>query len=265
MEGLTLTTILYAAAGGMLPTFLWLWFWLTEENDHAEPMGLIALTFIGGALGVFLLLPLKPLVESFGLAANQITVLYAALEEVMKFGMVAIIAFGSTAIDRPTDYTIYLVTGALGFSALENTLYLVNPILQKMDIGSIIMNGNMRFLGATVLHSMSVALVGVILGLAYSSGFFTKLIHTIIGIALAVGLHTVFNYFIMQDTRQSTIIAIAGIWFVAVIVILLFDRLKALHANIDAATNSGQGPTGQATAYAVVQPDGTKVIYQTLP
>lgn len=254
MEGLNLTTILYAAAGGVLPTFLWLWFWLKEEDDHREPMGIVTLTFVGGALGVFLLLPLKPVVETFGLSPNHITVLYAALEECMKFGIVAIIAFGGPAIDHPTDYAIFLITGALGFSAMENTLYLVNPIVERADVGSIIISGNMRFLGATVLHSVSVALIGVILGLAYSSGFFAKLIHTVVGLALAVGLHTVFNYFIMQDTRQGTLIAIAGIWFVAVIVILLFDRLKALHANIAEAAPS--------VAYVVPRPAGINPSYR---
>jgi hypothetical protein len=101
-----------------------------------------------------------------------------------------------------------------------------------MDIGTIVITGNIRFLGATVLHTISVAIVGVLLGLAYSTNRFWKFVHAIIGLALASGLHTVFNYFIMKDTRQGTIIAIAGIWIVAVIVIILFDRLSALEANI---------------------------------
>jgi len=233
MANVDITTIAYAALGGMVPTFLWLWFWLTEENTHSEPIGLIILTFIGGAFGVLLLLPLKPLIQAFSLSPSHVTVLYAILEEVVKFGMVAIIAFSSSAITRATDYTIFLVTGALGFSALENTLYLISPIAQKIDIGSIVITGNIRFLGATVLHSISVALIGVLLGLAYTASGFWKFFHAAVGLAIAAGLHTVFNYFIMQDTRQSTIIAIAGIWIIAVIVIILFDRLRALEANIN--------------------------------
>ncbi len=232
MANVSITTIAYAALGGILPTFLWLWFWLTEEDDQAEPWGLLALTFIGGAFGVLLLLPLNHVVASMGFSAQHITILYACLEELTKFALVAVIAFGSSAINRPTDYTIFLVTGALGFSALENTLYLINPISDKLALGSILVTGNIRFFGATVLHSISVALVGVILGLAYSAGGFWKFLHAVVGLTLAAGLHTVFNYFIMQDTRQSTIIAIAGIWVVAVIVILLFDRLRALEENI---------------------------------
>lgn len=232
MAGISAQTLLFAAAGGVLPTFLWLWFWLTKEDDRPEPFGLVALAFIGGALGVLVLMPLKPYVETLGLDGNHIIVLYAALEEIVKFAIVGLIAFGSTYVDQAIDYTIYLVTGALGFSALENTLYLITPIHQGVDLGAIVVTGNLRFLGATVLHTVTVALVGVLLGLAFSLNRFWKIVHIIIGLSLAIGLHTAFNHFIMQNTRQGTMIAIAGIWFVAVIVILLFDRMRSYRAAV---------------------------------
>jgi len=232
MAGINIHTLLWAAVGGILPTFLWLWFWLEECDDDTSP-GLIALAYIGGMIGVLILLPLKPYVVALNLSTNQITILYAILEEVVKFGIVALITFGSSTIRDGSDYVVYLVTGALGFSALENTLYLVTPIMQNSPVNTIVITGNLRFFGATVLHTMSVALVGVILGLAYSAGALIKTLHAIVGICLAAGLHMAFNYFIMQGTRQGTIIAIAGIWFVAVIVILLFDRLRALQENIE--------------------------------
>lgn len=232
MANISVSTILYAAAGGVLPTFLWLWFWLTEESEHKEPIALVVLTFIGGAVGVLLLLPLKPVIQHLSLTSQHITILYAFLEEVIKYGIVSLIAFRSGAITRPTDYAVFLVTGALGFSALENTLYLIHPIATNVDLGTILITGNMRFLGATVLHSISVALIGVLMGLGFSALKSVRALYAMIGIVMATGLHTVFNYFIMQDTRQSTIIAISGVWIVAVIVILLFDRLRSLEENI---------------------------------
>jgi RsiW-degrading membrane proteinase PrsW (M82 family) len=232
MADISITTILYAALGGVVPTFLWLWFWLTEEDDHKEPVFLVVLTFLGGAVGLLILLPLKPLILHMNLEPQTVTVVYAALEELVKFFIVSIVAFRSGAITRPTDYAIFLVTGALGFSALENTLYLIKPIATSADLGTILITGNMRFLGATVLHSISVALVGVLMGLGFSAMRSVRSLYTMMGLGIAIGLHTAFNYFIMQDTRQSTIIAISGIWIVAVIVILLFDRLHALEANI---------------------------------
>ena len=246
MAGISINILLYAGIGGVLPTFLWLWFWLAAEDDHQHSKGLFMLVYIGGMLGVMVLLPLKPLVQGLHPTTSQVTVLYAALEELTKFLMVALIAFSYSTVTEPTDYTIYLVTGALGFSALENTLYLINPLMQNTDLTSLIATGNLRFFGATVLHTMSVAIVGIMLGLAYSSNWFWKFIHTIIGLALAITLHTAFNYFIMQGTRQGTTIAIAGIWSVVVVIILIFDRLKTMeHQVVNYVTVAPSAPTNQ--------------------
>jgi RsiW-degrading membrane proteinase PrsW (M82 family) len=224
----SLNSILYAVLGGAVPTFLWLWFWLSKD-DRPEPGMVLTLAFIGGALSVVALLPLRPYVQNLPLDPQQVIIFYAALEEVSKFIVVALITFGSRTLVESTDYTIYLVTGALGFSALENTFYLINPILQSEPLQSIVVTGNLRFFGATVLHTISVAIVGVLLGLVWRAGFLGKALAVLFGIVLGTGLHSVFNYFIMQNTRQGTITAIAGVWFVAIIVILIFDRLRAMH------------------------------------
>lgn len=231
MAQVTLTTILFAIAGGAVPTLLWLWFWITKD-DRPEPGMVLTLAYIGGILSVLVLFPLRSYVESLPLDPIQVIVLYAALEEVSKFVIIALACFGNIALTKPTDYTVYLVTGALGFSAIENTFYLLGPLLQSKPLESILVTGNLRFFGATVLHTVAVAIVGVLIGLAFSSNKFIKAIHAIIGIALGIGLHSAFNYFIMQGTRQGTMVAVAGVWFVAVIIILLFDRLHAFHDQI---------------------------------
>lgn len=228
MANIALESIIYAVLGGVVPTFLWLWFWLSKD-DRPEPGAVLTLAFIGGALSVLVLLPLRPFIEHFAFDPQQTIVVYAGLEEVAKFVVVALISFGNRALLESTDYTIYLITGALGFSALENTFYLISPIIENEPLQSIILTGNLRFFGATVLHTIATAIIGVLLGLAWKSNMFGKSIAVIFGLILATGLHSVFNYFIMQNTRQGTIIAIAGVWIIAVIVILIFDRLRAMH------------------------------------
>lgn len=232
MAGISFDTLLYALLGGVVPTFLWIWFWWHEESDGDAKPFLLVLSYIGGILGVLMLMPLKPVFEGLDLNPDQIRITYATLEEIIKVVVVALIAFHHKTINDGSDYTIYLVTGALGFSALENTLYLIEPILQNVDLGTIIITGNLRFFGATVLHTVSTALAGIIIGLAFRYGLLVKIIFGIIGIGIASGLHAVFNYFIMQNTRQGTTIAIAGIWIVAVVVIILFDRLRAFSTKV---------------------------------
>lgn len=225
MAGVSITTWIFALIGGVLPTFLWLWFWMTESDGEA-PHGLLAISYAAGMLAVLVLLPLHGPVESLNLSANTITVLYAILEEVAKVGIIALLAFNSQNCNDATDYTIFLVTGALGFSALENTLYLINPIAHASDIGSVIITGNLRFFGATVLHTMTVALVGIAIGVAFPYGRFSKFLAALVGMGGGVMMHVAFNTFIMQNTRQGTIIAIAGVWSVALVLILIFDRLR---------------------------------------
>ncbi len=226
MAGIELTTILWATLGGIVPTFLWLWFWLSDDN-HQNPIGLLFLAYLAGMFSLFIILPMKAFVESFPFHPSEVIVIYAILEELIKFGMIALITFPSRYLTDPIDYTIYLITGALGFSGLENTLYLLQPIIDN-NITAILSTGNIRFLGATVLHTVTAGVIGIMLGLAFRRGGLIKTIHMIFGLGLAVGLHSVFNYFILQETSRSTTLAVTGIWFVAVIVIIVFQRLKSL-------------------------------------
>ncbi len=226
MAGIELTTILWATLGGIVPTFLWLWFWLSEES-HQNPAGLLILAYAIGMMSLFIILPMKLFVESFPFKPVEILIIYVILEELIKLTTVAFITFRSKHLTDPIDYTIYLVTGALGFSGLENTFYLIQPILDQ-NVSGTLLTGNLRFLGATVLHTVTAGIVGIMLGSAFYSGKFIKSIHFILGIIFAIVLHSVFNYLIMLEIPRMTYLALAGIWFVAVIVIILFERLKSL-------------------------------------
>ncbi|MDB4984297.1 MAG: hypothetical protein JWM20_476 [Patescibacteria group bacterium] len=239
MAGISLTTWAFAILGGMVPTFLWLWFWMSQSDGDA-PHGLLILGYIGGMLGVLVLLPLNSFVAKMNLPTREITIVYAILEELAKVMIIALLAFNPRACNDATDYTIYLVTGALGFSALENTLYLINPIAHATDIGSVVISGNLRFFGATVLHTVTVAIVGIAIGIAYPLGKFGKFVAGTLGIAGGVLIHIMFNTYITQNTRQGTIIAIAGIWSIAIVIILIFDRLKEYQRQVTAA--AGQAP-----------------------
>jgi RsiW-degrading membrane proteinase PrsW (M82 family) len=178
---------------------------------------------------LFIIMPMKLFVESFPFHPTEALIIYVILEELIKFGLVAIITFPSRFLTDPIDYTIYLVTGALGFSGLENTLYLLNPVIAN-NVGQTLVTGNLRFLGATVLHTVTAGILGIALGIAYYRGAFAKTFHLAFGLLFAIGLHSTFNYFILSETTRLTNLAILGIWFVAIIVFIVFRRLKALQA-----------------------------------
>ena len=155
--------IIYAFIGGTLPAILWLLFWLEEDKKKPEPKGRIIETFIAGMVCVLLVIPLEQVVKNtFSGSMNTSFFLWALIEELFKFGAVYLFALSKIDMDEPIDAMVYMITGALGFVALENALFIVNPLSQGNIVESII-TGNLRFMGASLLHVVSSATIGLIL------------------------------------------------------------------------------------------------------
>ena len=53
-----------AALGGIIPSIIWLWFWLGEDKRKPEPIRLLIACFLAGVLSVIFVLPLEKLVQS---------------------------------------------------------------------------------------------------------------------------------------------------------------------------------------------------------
>ena len=91
---------------------------------------------------------------------------WAAIEEIIKFSSVSIIALKSRFFDEPIDAMIYLITAALGFAAMENSFFLITPLLAGEGL-QVFLLGNMRFIGASVLHVVASSAVGIAIGLSF--------------------------------------------------------------------------------------------------
>ncbi|MBP6925624.1 MAG: PrsW family intramembrane metalloprotease [Candidatus Pacebacteria bacterium] len=222
--GIEFNTLVAAALGGIVPTILWLKFWWRDDgHDHGK--GIIILTFVAGMVSVIVALPSEQFIAGLFYDINHTIISAATIEEFLKFIIVAMIAFGAYSIKGPTDYARYLITGALGFAALENTLFLIEPIVQQ-DFAISFLTGNLRFLGATVLHTVASASIGVVIGLAWEKSYFSKLVHAFFGLLTAVTLHTLFNFFIIKGTTQSMITVFALLWVSAIVLLVIFEKLN---------------------------------------
>ena len=210
---------------GVIPTLLWLFFWLREDRFNPEPKGLLALTFCAGALSVFLVLPLEILVKHLGLDGTPQIFFYAGVEELAKFSVVYLIDFHSSYLDEPIDYAIYLITGSLGFAMMENVMFLLNPSIQS-DISFIIETGTLRFLGASILHAVLAAILGIILGFVFYKRRITRLRFLIAGLAIVTILHTIFNYFIIKYVEINGLITLAILWVITIGIIALFEKVR---------------------------------------
>jgi len=157
-------TLFIAFVGGVTPSLLWLSFWLFEDRCQPEPKKYIFLTFI---LGMAFVWPVLKVEEYFAAYAvgTMVLFLWAATEEVGKFiaGLLGGILW--PVFDEPLDAVIYMTTAALGFAAMENSLFLFGSLQQGAIHG--IITGDLRFIGATLLHTLSSATIGIALAYSY--------------------------------------------------------------------------------------------------
>ena len=125
---------------------------------------------------------------------------------------------------------IYMITAALGFSAVENILFLFNVlVVEGANSNTFLFTGNLRFLGATMLHIVTSAIFGTCLSLAFYRGKIAKTIAWFVGLTIATALHVLFNFFIIVDEGGSVLKVLVCLWAVAMFVILLFEIVKKLH------------------------------------
>lgn len=210
---------------GVIPTFFWLFFWLREDRFKPEPIGLLTLTFIAGALCVFIVIPAEQFIKEFGAVGTTRIFFFAVVEELVKFGIAYFITFKSPHLNEPIDYAVYLITAALGFAMMENILFVMNPLLQS-DISFVIHTGMLRFIGASILHAVLAALLGLVIGFVFYKKKSTRRQFLLGGLAMVIILHTFFNYFIIKYVEINLFLTLGILWFLTIVIINLFERVR---------------------------------------
>lgn len=207
---------------GLLPSFAWLVFYL-EEDPHPEPKKLIFETFLAGAISTFIVLaiqvPLNDLAVSNGIAQYTILsfFLLSAVEEIFKFGAARlVIGEHPKDFDEPVDAMIYLIVAALGFAAVENVAAAFNAhgLLTFETV-------TLRFIGATLLHTISSGLLGYYWAISIIR---RKKWILFKGLAIATALHVVFNYLIL--IYEPVVIPTALLMVAALFILYDFEKLK---------------------------------------
>ena len=125
-----------AFLAGLVPALFWLWFWLREDNKHPEPYALIVISFIAGMAVVPLALPLQKLAIELYTDSNLILV-WVIVEEILKYAAALIIVLWNKEVNEPIDMVIYMIVIALGFSALENSLFIFSPLSSSSFVPSV--------------------------------------------------------------------------------------------------------------------------------
>ncbi len=140
--------------------------------------------------------------------------------------------YRTTEYDEPLDSMIYMITAATGFAAFENILFLAKTLYEPDWQFTFLLTGNLRFLGATVLHIASSAFCGGIIALASCSGKTKKIMAAIFGLLTATLLHALFNFFIILNEGRDIFKVLLSLWFVSVLLIAFFEKIKRRVCNL---------------------------------
>lgn len=152
----------------------------------------------------------------------------AFVEEMVKFYAIKIMVMDNPEFDEPIDAMIYMIAASLGFAAIENTLnvFQTAPDGLATTVNTLIL----RFIGATLLHTLSGGLLGYFLAISW---FFRhhkkKLIIT--GMLMATLFHFTFNMviFTFEGQVSALLYTTSLLLGMAFLISILFDRLKDSH------------------------------------
>ncbi|MES2953168.1 MAG: PrsW family glutamic-type intramembrane protease [Patescibacteria group bacterium] len=221
--------LLISLLGGIVPALLWLGFWLREDTLHPEPRRIIFWTFCAGAVAALVSLPLEAIAYSFTDVKIVLFLAVAVIEETAKYIAAKKAALGKATYDEPVDALIYLITAALGFAALENTLFIASSLAGKGLVTALIV-GETRFVGSTLLHILASSIIGVSLALPFFHNAKEKKRDFRIGLILAILLHTLFNFSIIQEGTHSLFLTFFSVWVLVVLLLLIFEKVKRIQS-----------------------------------
>lgn len=213
-----------AFVGGFLPAMVWLWFF-HKEDRHPEPKAIVALAFVAGMAAVAPALLLErailPFTEQDTTAVTEFSptaatlLAWAIIEEALKWFLVWAFVLWRKAVDEPLDIPLYLITSALGFAAAENMLFLWGPFTEGMG-GVAVLQGSLRFMGATLLHVTANGILGILLAVSAYKPRPLRRLWFFGGFATAVGVHLSFNLALLHLSWIPPVVVFAAVWLLIV-------------------------------------------------
>lgn len=221
-----LETLGYAFIGGLLPALVWLYFLLKEEDRYPQPRWAIFVAFVAGMIAVPLVIPIEDYAVRMLPAGLPVIIAWAMAEEVLKYLCAALfVLWRRSAVRNAMDVVVTMITVALGFAALENALFLLDPLSEGRFLSGLVAN-NLRFIGATLLHVVASSAIGFALAFTYQAQPAVRAFAASFGLILAITLHTLFNFFIIREDGSLTILAFFTVWTGAIVLFAVFEILK---------------------------------------
>jgi len=209
---------------GIAPSIIWLIFFL-KEDIYPEPRNLIFYTFLIGAMISLPILISQLIFQKTFLLISQfdlaLIIGLATIEEIFKFLAAYLAVFRNPNFDEPIDAMIYTITAALGFATVENVFIVLNTI----NINETATLTSLRFVGATLLHALTAALVGYQWAKGINCQPTAKFIFK--GLIYAIALHSLFNYLVLYFEEKNLLYSSLVLIIAAFFVFTDFEKLKS--------------------------------------
>jgi len=231
---------------GILPSVIWLSFYL-KEDVHPEPKKWLILVFFLGmavtplvvaiewtAIGFFSFLNLE-FPKLFGSFLKNLAIIFIAValvEEFFKYLAVRLAMKKNPVFDEPADAMIYMIVAALGFAAVENIIVMNSfaPFI-FIDIGQPLTTLAVRFIGATFLHTLASGIIGFYYALSLVKKDHLEMRRRsplVKGFIFATLLHGAFNYFIIILQEPLAVYFSIPLLIIAIYVLKDFKILQKI-------------------------------------
>lgn len=210
----------------IFPGFLIMTFIYNLDVQNKEPIWLLAIAFILGAINLYLDIDiLKFLLDNIDSEKSLINTGLEALtvgttEELLKFLVVFLIIYPNKHFDEPFDGIVYSVFVGMGFATVENLTF----VLQ----GSATL-AFFRMITAVPAHFVFAVIMGYYLGKA-KSGKNPKALFIALSIVVPILFHAMYDYFLFIDF-------VPGIWIggIVTLIIAVFIAKKSILEHLNAS------------------------------
>jgi len=208
-----------------LPALIWLWMF-TREDHNPEPKGVIFRAFIAGALMTAPTLAIQLGGGSLGIPLVGVVgmIFLAAIEELTKFFGAFFSVRRDRAFDEPVDAMVYMIAAGLGFATVENVLSVISGAGSVFSVPAVFESLALRFVGATLLHTLAAALVGYAWAKGIQKG--KPAVGIITGLIIGTAVHAVFNLLLSEFQAISVLAPTAFLIVVAFFVFRDFDLIQ---------------------------------------
>lgn len=177
----------------IVPAVLLLWYMYKKDRYNPEPIHLVLVVFLLGALvSIPAGLINTASLEFFSFGLISYSIVGPVVEESLKFSVVFFFVYPKSEFDKPMDGILYAAAAGLGFAMAENIVYVFRS---GIEFG--IATGFLRAFTAIPGHVIFSCIWGFALGIAKFRPESTRRGIIIGGLAGAMILHGFYNFIVV--------------------------------------------------------------------